>query len=176
MKIVAKEGAGDTYTLEEADGNTHTNVPRSVLHKRKWISEAYCCFSDDKQHDTWQTQYFMNEMLTSWHQTHGAAFEQKITYVVHSDNAAQHFHSVKAMYWLSELPDQFDWIGRAYWAFGCPGHGKGPWDGIGAFIKTMLRHDITTGQAARRERVWTRISRCTTAYVAKACTTTISAS
>jgi len=50
------------------------------------------------------------------------------------------------MYWLSELPDQFDWIGRAYWAFGCPGHGKGPWDGLGALIKTMLRHDITTGQ------------------------------
>ena len=38
------------------------------------------------------------------------------------------------------------WIGRAYWTFGCPGHGKGPWDGIGALIKTMLRHDITTGQ------------------------------
>ena len=143
-KIVAKDG--DTYTLEDADGNTHTNVPRSVLHKRKWISEAYCCFSDDKQHDTWQTQYFMNEMLTSWHQTHGAVFNEKITYVVHSDNAAQHFHSVKAMYWLSELPDQFDWIGRANWAFGCPGHGKGPWDGLGALIKTMLRHDITTGQ------------------------------
>ncbi len=39
-KIVAKDG--DTYTLEDTDGNTHTNVPRSVLHKRKWISEAYC--------------------------------------------------------------------------------------------------------------------------------------
>ena len=69
----------------------------------------------------------------------------KIVYVVHSDNAAQHFHSVKAMYWLSHLPSTFGWIDRVYWAFGCPGHGKGPWDGIGALIKTMLRHSITTG-------------------------------
>ena len=49
------------------------------------------------------------------------------------------------MYWLSHLPSTFGWIDRVYWAFGCPGHGKGPWDGIGALIKTMLRHSITTG-------------------------------
>ena len=66
----------------------------------------------------------------------------KMVYVVHSDNAAQHFHSVKAMYWLSHLPSTFGWIDRVYWAFGCPGHGKGPWDGIGALMKTMLRHSI----------------------------------
>jgi hypothetical protein len=182
-------------------------VPRSALHKRVWISEAYSCFSNDKHHDTWQTQYFMNKMLEDWRNTHGKVFldaeiyESKaielqegdvvtvqptdgaefdatvvavgrndvvelrvdgqegtafcdrsllrkhplmIAYVVHSDNAAQHFHSVKAMYWLSHLPSTFGWIDRVYWAFGCPGHGKGPWDGIGALSKTMLRHSITT--------------------------------
>jgi hypothetical protein len=62
----------------------------------------------------------------------------KIVYVVHSDsdNAAQHFHS------LVQGPSTFGWIDRVYWAFGCPGHGKGPWDGIGALMKTMLRHSI----------------------------------
>eukprot|EP00966_Prymnesium_polylepis_P328707 7384478-Prymnesium_polylepis.1 len=26
--------------------------------------------------------------------------------------------------------------------FGCAGHGKGPWDGLGAVIKQMVRRDI----------------------------------
>jgi hypothetical protein len=213
--VLAKCGPGNTneYDVIEPDGKVHRGVPRSALHKRVWISEAYSCFSNDKHHDTWQTQHFMNEMLKDWHKTHGKAFldaeiyesnaielqagdvvtvqptgtvdedeaefdatvvavgrgnivelrvdgregtafcdrsllrkhQLMIAYVVHSDNAAQHFHSVKAMYWLSHLPSTFGWIDRVYWAFGCPGHGKGPWDGIGALIKTMLRHSITTG-------------------------------
>jgi hypothetical protein len=206
--VQAKCGNTDEYDVIEPDGKVHRGVPRSALHKRVWISEAYSCFSNDKHHDTWQTQYFMNKMLEDWRNTHGEALldaeiyeseaielqegdvvtvqptdgaefdatvvavgrndvvelrvdgregtafcdrsllrkhQLKIVYVVHSDNAAQHFHSVKAMYWLSHLPSTFGWIDRVYWAFGCPGHGKGPWDGIGALIKTMLRHSITTG-------------------------------
>ncbi len=27
--------------------------------------------------------------------------------------------------------------------FGCPGHGKGPWDGLGAMVKTKVTLDIT---------------------------------
>ena len=53
---------GDEYDVTEPDGKVH-RVPRSALHKRVWISEAYSCFSNDKHHDTWQTQHFMNEML-----------------------------------------------------------------------------------------------------------------
>ena len=30
--------------------------------------------------------------------------------------------------------------------FGCPGHGKGPWDGLGAMVKTKVTLDITHGQ------------------------------
>ena len=29
--------------------------------------------------------------------------------------------------------------------FGCPGHGKGPWDGLGAMAKTKLTRDMTNG-------------------------------
>ena len=29
--------------------------------------------------------------------------------------------------------------------YGCPGHGKGPWDGIGAMAKTKVTRDLTDG-------------------------------
>ena len=36
---------------------------------------------------------------------------------------------------------------RAIWLeFGCPGHGKGPWDGMGAMVKTKVTRDITNEQ------------------------------
>ena len=31
---------------------------------------------------------------------------------------------------------------RVFWEFGAPGHGKGVWDGIGAWIKQTVRQDI----------------------------------
>lgn len=34
------------------------------------------------------------------------------------------------------------WLRRAVWDFGCPGHGKGIWDGIGGAVKSTLRNDI----------------------------------
>jgi hypothetical protein len=30
--------------------------------------------------------------------------------------------------------------------FGCPGYGKGPWDGLGAMVKTKVTLDITHGK------------------------------
>ena len=31
---------------------------------------------------------------------------------------------------------------RCWWEFGCPGHGKGVWDGLGALVKRTVRQDI----------------------------------
>ncbi len=30
--------------------------------------------------------------------------------------------------------------------FGCPGHGKGPWDGLGTMVKTKVTLDIMYGK------------------------------
>jgi hypothetical protein len=30
--------------------------------------------------------------------------------------------------------------------FGCPGHGKGPWDGLGTMVKTKVTLDIMHGK------------------------------
>ena len=59
----AADAANDTYDLLDADNKELCGVRRSVLHKRKWISHAYACFSDDKLHDSYQTQHFLNKQL-----------------------------------------------------------------------------------------------------------------
>lgn len=38
-----------------------------------------------------------------------------------------------------------DWLKNVWVEFGCPGHGKGPWDGMGAVIKQQLTRDLTKG-------------------------------
>jgi hypothetical protein len=67
---------------------------------------------------------------------------------LHSDNAPSHFKCSKTMHFLSKLPQQLKpWaqLGRSFrvvWEFGPPGHGKGVWDGIGAWMKRTVRQDI----------------------------------
>ena len=39
-------------------------------------------------------------------------------------------------YWAGCSPSRRD---QLLWSFGCPGHGKGPWDGLGAVLKRALR-------------------------------------
>jgi len=55
-------------------------------------------------------------------------------YAIHSDNASQHFKCSKTLHWFSNLLSTRTWITKATYSFGCPGHGKGVWDGIGAFF------------------------------------------
>ncbi len=74
--------------------------------------------------------------------------EYKVVICMHSCNASQHFKTVKALHWLSHLKERFPWLRTVRWCFGCPGHGKGPWDGIGAVIKSQLRLAITDKQCA----------------------------
>ena len=42
--------------------------------------------------------------------------------------------------------NEFDFIKAVWIDFGCPGHGKGPWDGMGAVMKQQLTRDLTNGQ------------------------------
>jgi hypothetical protein len=49
-----------------------------------------------------------------------------------------HLKSSKTMVYLSHILVLHTWLHVVTWSFGCPGHGKGPWDGLGA---VMLRTD-----------------------------------
>ena len=42
--------------------------------------------------------------------------------------------------------DAVDFLSIVWVEFGCPGHGKGPWDGLGAMVKTKVSRDLTNGQ------------------------------
>ena len=73
---------------------------------------------------------------------------------MHSDNAPSHFKSRQTMHYVTTLPERLkSWASaagaalgtalsfRMFWEFGAPGHGKGVWDGIGAWMKRSVRQD-----------------------------------
>jgi len=67
-------------------------------------------------------------------------------YCTSSDNAPQHFHNVKLFNYLSRVPKRFPWVRRVTWSFGCPGHGKGAWDGVAGWLKREVRRAILNEQ------------------------------
>lgn len=63
-------------------------------------------------------------------------------WIGHADNAT-HFKSSGNFYWWSKRLDCIEFLRSIWLEFGCPGKGKGPWDGLGAVAKTKVRNDIT---------------------------------
>jgi hypothetical protein len=62
-----------------------------------------------------------------------------------TDNAT-HFKSKENLNFWSERPQNHEWVKMVWVEFGCPGHGRGPWDGLGAMVKTKVTLDITHGK------------------------------
>ena len=75
--------------------------------------------------------------------------EQFWAWVGHSDNAT-HFKSSGNLHWWSNQQDTLDFISSIWIQYGCPGKGKGPWDGLGAVVKTKVRNDITCEKCQTR--------------------------
>ena len=69
-------------------------------------------------------------------------------WVGHSDNAT-HFKSGKMFHYWSNLTRDIEFVKMVWINFGCPGHGKGPWDGFGAVVKTKVRCSHLSNQRAR---------------------------
>ena len=65
-------------------------------------------------------------------------------WVGHADNAT-HFKASGNIHWWSNQQDTLGFIRSIWQEFGCPGKGKGPWDGLGAVVKTKVRTDIVNG-------------------------------
>ena len=66
-------------------------------------------------------------------------------WIGHADNAT-HFKSSGNLHWWSKRLDDVDYLRSIWLEFGCPGKGKGPWDGLGAVAKTKVRNDITNNK------------------------------
>ena len=58
----------------------------------------------------------------------------------HADNGT-HFKSGKMFYYWSRRKMDVAFLYMVWVKFGCPGHGKGPWDGFGAVIKQRTSRD-----------------------------------
>ena len=116
-------------------------VPRRRLRHRVKRSIAFIGVTDEKRHDAPSSQHFFRRQLEWWSRFSGESFH---TLAIHTDNAT-HFKSNKMFYWWSTVFKLFAWVKRIHVDFGCPGHGKGPWDGLGAVVKTQIRRDLLNG-------------------------------
>ena len=68
-------------------------------------------------------------------------------------NNATHFKSKENLNFWSERPHNHSaWLKMVWVEFGCPGHGKGPWDGLGAMVKTKVTLDIIHDKELRQEK------------------------
>jgi hypothetical protein len=69
----------------------------------------------------------------------------------HTDNTT-HVKSKENLNFWSERPAEYAKLLKMVWVeFGCPGHGKGPWDGLGTMAKTKVTVDIMHDRSEHRQ-------------------------
>jgi hypothetical protein len=100
--------------------------------------------SDDKHHDTYFVEHFIKSTMfgaDGWWYSQDDWTRNISEFHIHSDGAASHFkqrRSLLLVHWILQNVPAFR---RVTWGFGCPGHGKGVWDGLGGTLKnTLLRY------------------------------------
>ena len=92
--------------------------------------------SDSKLHDPYFVRHFLSNILlgpNDWlfNQTREPDLFSRIrAFDICSDGAAAHFKQKGSIHFLSSL-NTYSYT----WVFGCPGHGKGTWDGLDEIVK-----------------------------------------
>ena len=150
-EVVSGEGEEEeaVYTVRDEKGQDHV-VQRQYLRERKWGTVAFSGVTPDTKHDTYASQCFLKKTLQWWEDHYVKTGKENINSVhIHSDNAS-HFKSRKSMHFLSQIKVLFAWVSWVTWSFGCPGHGKGPWDGFGGMLKRVMRRAIIDGGVVMR--------------------------
>ena len=64
-----------------------------------------------------------------------------LEHLVRSDGAGSHFKNKFTMQFMTKFKTDQGLV-RATWCIGCPGHGKGKWDGLAGMLKQWLRQMI----------------------------------
>ena len=126
------------YTLKKGDGTVLEGIERRRLRHRVFYTTAFACITDEKRHDGYTTSHFLNKMLNE-HWRERIESGEFWAFIGHSDNAS-HFKSGQMLNYWSEKKSE---LGLKFLRvdFGCPGHGKGPWDGLGAVLKQTVARD-----------------------------------
>ncbi|KAL7490747.1 hypothetical protein ACHAWT_000278 [Skeletonema menzelii] len=141
----------DMYEVTDVNNYT-TNHHRRSLRLRKRHSVAIGHVSDDKTHDRHSMQHFTNQELPWLEGYMKEKFPNDIPdghikiFQTHSDNAAQHFKNTGAMEFYSSLSKERGGAAQTAYVynFGAPGHGKGPYDGIGGRWKSKIDQCIVS--------------------------------
>lgn len=160
-EIVSKPTPSDGIEMEkwvygvrryEASGDAPLEmIERQYLRHRKLHTKAFIHVSDDKVHDSYAAQTFVSKTLMHLDEHYAQTGNEKFVALrLHSDNAPSHFKTSKTMHYLTTLVEKLTSWGqpsamipvRIVWEFGPPGHGKGVWDGIGAWMKRTVRQDV----------------------------------
>ena len=131
----AAAGADGVYSLKKNDGSMIEGIKRRHMRHRVFYTEAFACITDEKRHDGYTTSHFLNRILRE-HYLPRIEAGDFWAFIGHSDNAS-HFKSAQMMnYWSGKKQE----LGLTFLRidFGCPGHGKGPWDGLGAVLKQAI--------------------------------------
>ena len=146
---VVESGGGEegaVCTVRDVAGSKH-QLQRCELRERVWYTVAQTGVTNDKKHDSYSTQHFMDLFINEWLQEHNI-----VSIHIHSDNAGSHFKNSRTLNYLSRLRSRLQSVVeeagvvfKVTWSFGCPGHGKGPWDGFGGLLKRVMRRDTIDG-------------------------------
>ena len=162
VSIIKKtnDGGGDVYVYGEVDEDqastggfisvrhptmvtAENHLPENV-RVREVVSVPLIVVSDSKLHDTYFVRYFLSETLlgeTGWlnTQTRELGLADRIrTLHICSDGAAAHFKQRGSLHYITGLSVTSKY--NMTWTFGCAGHGKGTWDGLGGILKNKTGH------------------------------------
>ena len=137
------DSSKDIY--EATDGEEKSNIiKRADLRLRVRHTKAFGHVTDDKIHDRHTMQHFTKQEIDQLEKYMRDYFpedipERMITYLhQHSDNASQHFKNTGAIHFFTCLHNRLAHLAAYVYTFGAPGHGKGPWDGIGGRWKNKV--------------------------------------
>ena len=135
----AAAGERSLYKLKKENGEVlDGDFHRGQLRHRVFYTQAFGCVTDEKRHDGYTTSHFLNKILDEHYRARIAAGDFW-AFLGHSDNAS-HFKSGQMMNYWSEKKEEYG-LKFVRVDFGCPGHGKGPWDGLGAVLKQAVARD-----------------------------------
>ena len=138
--VVKSSSEATCNVVRTGDENcTIIAVPRELCRHRVERSVANVFATGDRLHDSSATQHYMLLQM-DWfleQKRLGIIDETFKSHHIHSDNAGQHFKNTYSARFLTLYRIKYS-LGTATWSFGCPGHGKGPWDGLGGTLKNWL--------------------------------------
>ena len=155
-KVVSLED--EVHEVTDAHDNTHI-INQSAFRHRSRQSVACGHITDDKVHDRHAMQHFTNHELKYLEDYMKQKFPADIPKgsIVclhqHSDNAGQHFKNTGAINYYTTLTNDRGGPGETafVYSFGAPGHGKGPYDGIGGRWKNKIDQCMSTAEREKLE-------------------------